>query len=141
MRPFASAVAALVFGAVLTGAAAAQPSEPRQAPAFPITLDDAIRQALERNRELVVVRREVDVVQRITGDFHSVESIAVGDGPTAVAFGADAVWVANTVDGTVSRIDPETFEVKTIAVGNPPAGIAVSDDGRVWVSVQAPPTP
>ena len=63
MRPFASALAALVFGAALTGSAAAQPIEPRQAPAIPITLDDAIRQALERNRELAVVRREVDVVR------------------------------------------------------------------------------
>ena len=67
--------------------------------------------------------------------------IPVGDGPTAVAFGAGAVWVANTSDGTVSRIDPETYEVvKTIEVGNAPAGIAVYE-GRVWVSVQAPLTP
>jgi YVTN family beta-propeller protein len=47
------------------------------------------------------------------------------------------VWVANTNDGTVSRIDPETNKVERIEVGNAPAGIAYWR-GRVWVSVQAP---
>ena len=84
-----------------------------------------------------------DLVQRIAVDLTSTSSrsIAVGDGPAAVAFGDGAVWVANSGDGTVSRIDPETYEVvKTIEVGGAPAGIALSD-GRVWVSVQAPFTP
>ncbi len=79
--------------------------------------------------------------ERIAADLvvDSSKQIGVGDGPTAVAFGAGAVWVANVNDGTVSRIDPETYEVvETIEVGNAPAGIAVSG-GRVWVSVQAPP--
>ena len=38
----------------------------------------------------------------------SSEAIGVGNGPGSVAFGEGAVWVANRVDGTVSRIDPET---------------------------------
>jgi YVTN family beta-propeller protein len=59
-----------------------------------------------------------------------------------VAVGAGAVWVTNTIEGTVSRIDPETYEVQTIVVGNAPAGIAVWE-GRVWVSVResSGPTP
>ena len=36
------------------------------------------------------------------------QTIGVGSGPSAVAYGAGAVWVANTLDGTVSRIDPST---------------------------------
>jgi YVTN family beta-propeller protein len=55
-----------------------------------------------------------------------------------VAFGAGAVWVANTGDGTVARIDPARNEVvQSIVVGNAPAGLSVAD-GTVWVAVQAP---
>jgi YVTN family beta-propeller protein len=62
----------------------------------------------------------------------------VGDGPTAVATGPAAVWVANTAEGTVSRIDPATNEeAERIDVGSAPAGIAVGE-GYVWVTAQAP---
>jgi YVTN family beta-propeller protein len=48
------------------------------------------------------------------------------------------VWVANSADRTVSRIDPATNEVtRTIEIGNAPAGIAVAD-GLVWLAVAAP---
>jgi peptide/nickel transport system substrate-binding protein len=48
------------------------------------------------------------------------------------------VWVANSCDGTVSRIDPTRNKVvETITVGGSPRAIAVGD-GRVWVSVQNP---
>jgi virginiamycin B lyase len=60
--------------------------------------------------------------------------IPVGTNPTAVAMGEDAVWVANIVDNTVSRIDPETNEVvATVPVGRNPGGIALNDDA-VWVT-------
>ena len=84
--------------------------------------------------------REDNRVDRIAADlnFGSSTPITVGDGPTAVTFGAGAVWVANAGDGTVTRIDPEPpYETTTIEVGSAPAGIAVYD-GRVWVSVQKP---
>ena len=62
----------------------------------------------------------------------------MGAGPTGIAYGAEAVWVANAGDGTVSRIDPLTEEVvKVIPVGNSPTGIAFGE-GAVWVTVQAP---
>ena len=52
--------------------------------------------------------------------------------------GAGAIWVANSGDGSVSRIDPTTNEVvRTIDIGNAPAGIAVAN-GLVWVAAQAP---
>ena len=64
--------------------------------------------------------------------------IAVGDGPSAVASGSGAVWVANGGSRTVSRINPGNNEVvATIDVGNVPSGVVVSD-GFVWVAVQAP---
>jgi YVTN family beta-propeller protein len=65
------------------------------------------------------------------------ESIPVGDGPVDVAVGAGGVWVANSRDGTVSRIDPQSNKViATIHVGSSPQRIAVGA-GAVWVSVQA----
>jgi len=84
-----------------------------------------------------VVCTDDDYVARLRADLGtgSHVPIPVGDGPTSVAFGADAVWVANSAAGTVSRVDPETNAVETIEVGNSPAGIAVHG-GLVWVSVQ-----
>ena len=55
----------------------------------------------------------------------------------SVAVGADAIWVANTAAGSVSRIDPATKDVvETIEIGNAPTGIVVAA-GLVWVTVQA----
>jgi YVTN family beta-propeller protein len=55
-----------------------------------------------------------------------------------VAVGADAVWVANRLEGTVWRIDPRTNDVVAkIEVGNAPSGLAFAD-GQVWLTVQAP---
>jgi YVTN family beta-propeller protein len=63
-----------------------------------------------------------------------IESINVGRGAEAIAVGARAVWVANTIDATVSRIDPETSGVTaTIGVGEAPSGVA-ADEEAVWVS-------
>jgi peptide/nickel transport system substrate-binding protein len=60
----------------------------------------------------------------------------VGDSPRGITVGADAVWVANSRDGTVSRIDPRTNDVtKTIKIGGSPQGIAVAA-GKLWVSTQ-----
>ena len=78
------------------------------------------------------------LVTRIDPGSGATLQIAVGDGPSAIASGSGAVWVANTAARTVSRIDPATDEVvATIEIGNAPAGIVFSD-GLVWVAVQAP---
>jgi YVTN family beta-propeller protein len=62
-----------------------------------------------------------------------VERVAVGDAPVAIAVGADAVWVANRADRTVSRIDPRrNAVVKTIDVGAEPVDL-VAGLGAVWV--------
>ena len=60
--------------------------------------------------------------------------IAVGHGPGGIAVGAGGVWVADTLDDAVVRIDPATRAVTTtIPVGRSPAGVAVGD-GSVWVA-------
>jgi YVTN family beta-propeller protein len=48
------------------------------------------------------------------------------------------VWVANSGDGTVSRIEPFTaIVVATIKLGKRPTGIAFAQ-GKVWITVDRP---
>jgi YVTN family beta-propeller protein len=62
--------------------------------------------------------------------------IHVGDGPTALVFDHGALWVANGLDATVSRIDPATGAmVATVAVGSGPTAVT-SAGGSVWVADQ-----
>ncbi len=66
-----------------------------------------------------------------------VAPIRVGNGPTGIAFGDGSAWVANSLDGTVSRIDPATNSVAaTIPTGGTPTGVAVDASGVVWVANQ-----
>jgi DNA-binding beta-propeller fold protein YncE len=66
-----------------------------------------------------------------------VERIAVGRGAAGLAVGAGSVWVANALDGTVSRIDPRRGEVvETIEVGGLLQDVAVGAGG-VWVTADA----
>ncbi len=61
--------------------------------------------------------------------------IRVGDSPVEVAVGEGAVWVSNTGDGTISRVDPATNEeVLTVPVDGTPGDLAVADDGDVWIA-------
>lgn len=77
-------------------------------------------------------------VSRIDPQTNAVTAtIAVGEGPTAIAAGGGGVWTANQYAGTISRIDPATNTVaRRITVGNRPAGIAVAG-GVVWLGTQA----
>jgi YVTN family beta-propeller protein len=64
--------------------------------------------------------------------------VAVGDGPVDVAVGEDALWVANSLGRSVTKIDPATGKVvATIKLGNEPQRVA-ADAGKVWVTVRAP---
>ncbi|MCI3277215.1 ABC transporter substrate-binding protein [Streptomyces cylindrosporus] len=59
--------------------------------------------------------------------------VRVGQSPDGLAWGAGSVWAANSGDGSVSRIDPETRAVQLIPVGAGPVAVAVSGDD-VWVA-------
>jgi YVTN family beta-propeller protein len=76
-------------------------------------------------------------VVEINPDDNSVEaSVAVGSNPSSIAVGGGAVWVANSSDGTISRIDPgKVAVVDTIRVGPSPVGLAFGG-GKLWVSAQ-----
>jgi len=59
----------------------------------------------------------------------------VGNGPLGVAAGNGGVWVANSLDGTVARVDPRNTRVTTrIDLGFSPDSVAVTPSG-VWVSL------
>jgi YVTN family beta-propeller protein len=60
--------------------------------------------------------------------------IQAGNGLTAIAYGANALWLANSVDGTLWKIDPATGR-KTLEVKVGPAlrGLAVTNEA-VWVT-------
>jgi hypothetical protein len=48
----------------------------------------------------------------------------------------NAVWVANSRDGTVTRYEPKTADISTIKVDGTPVNLAVGEGG-VWVVTQA----
>ena len=68
------------------------------------------------------------------GPAESSSASASATGPARSRPAPGPCGVANTLDGTVSRIDPATNAVSaTIPVGDGPASIAAGDDG-VWVA-------
>ena len=61
-------------------------------------------------------------------------SVKLDGPPSAIAIGADAVWVSGDRDGTVSRIDPSTGTIRqTVKVGHGPSELA-ADRGGVWAA-------
>jgi peptide/nickel transport system substrate-binding protein len=58
--------------------------------------------------------------------------IATGGTPTGIAAGAGAVWVTDSADDDLLRIDPSLHTVERIPVGHGPTGVAVGS-GEVWV--------
>ena len=58
----------------------------------------------------------------------------MGNAPTGIAVGGGGVWVADSLDDAVVRIDPDTRSpTAKIAVGQSPAGVAYGA-GSVWVA-------
>ena len=58
----------------------------------------------------------------------------VGSGPDAIAAGPAGLWVANSGDNTIQRIDPASGVAGApVDVGDGPDGLAV-DDTSVWVA-------
>ena len=59
--------------------------------------------------------------------------IQVGSEPSAVVFAFDQLWVANTGDGTVRRVNTQNQPLPPIPVGNGPSAL-VATQNRVWVA-------
>jgi ABC-type transport system substrate-binding protein/DNA-binding SARP family transcriptional activator/streptogramin lyase len=66
-------------------------------------------------------------------DAKHVRAVITGGGePGGIAYGAGAVWVTDTADDRLLRIDPDRRTVDRIPVGHRPTGVAVGG-GQVWV--------
>lgn len=62
-------------------------------------------------------------------------SIPVGDSPVEVAVGEGVIWVSNTGDSSVSRVDPVSNEAtEVIGLSGEPGDLAVGGGGEVWVA-------
>jgi YVTN family beta-propeller protein len=65
-----------------------------------------------------------------------VDTVRVGDGPSALVVTSGSVWVANTLSASVWKIDPASDHVVgKFPVGSEPAGLAAGA-GSVWVADQ-----
>jgi ABC-type transport system substrate-binding protein/DNA-binding SARP family transcriptional activator len=73
------------------------------------------------------------VAQIDPGSGRQTGTVDVGNEPSAVAAGAGSLWVTNSADGTVTRIDPATLVATPIPVGHGPDAVAVNAAG-VWVA-------
>ena len=59
--------------------------------------------------------------------------VATGNAPTAVAVGFGDLWVSDSFENTVTRVDPAGVVVAPIPVGHGPIAVAVGKDA-VWVA-------
>ena len=59
--------------------------------------------------------------------------VATGNAPTAVAVGFGDLWVSDSFENTVTRVDPAGVVVAPIPVGHGPIAVAVGEDA-VWVA-------
>jgi DNA-binding SARP family transcriptional activator len=63
-----------------------------------------------------------------------VDVIGVGRLPVAAAFAGDFVWVVNTSDSTLTRVDTRSGHAQTIGGLNNPTAIIADGNGNVWVT-------
>ena len=84
-----------------------------------------------------VLSRSVGQVTEVVGG-EARAPIRVGENPTCIAAGLDAIWVGDE-DGVIRRIDPETHRIDEVAVGGSVRAIAVDEDrGTLWVDITDP---
>jgi YVTN family beta-propeller protein len=81
--------------------------------------------------ELWVANAASGSVSHVAGD--EVQPRDVGEGPHAVTLAPNGIYVANSLDGTVSRIDPDTNSTEATLVGQDPIDLAFAE-GFLWVS-------
>src|SRR6185312_5795483 len=64
-------------------------------------------------------------------------SVAVGDGPAAVAVGSGRVWVASYRDGTLWQLDPGSGGLTRVAAVGRPVALTIYD-GNAYVAASGP---
>ena len=87
------------------------------------------------NHPVVVAPNSLGVIEASSGKV--VAATPVGDTPTSVVVARDAVWVLNSGEQTLSRVDPRAHSVlRTIPAGSSPSDVAVGG-GSLWVASSA----
>jgi YVTN family beta-propeller protein len=83
----------------------------------------------------VWVGSDYGAIARVDPDTRNVETVSLGNSPSAIAAGAGGVWVTDDVDNTVARIDPASANAVTATtpVGPGPSAVATGA-GAVWVA-------
>src|SRR5262249_10679733 len=82
------------------------------------------------SRKLVATPNSVGVIDGKRAALHAV--VSSGGTPGGIASGEGAVWVTDTADDVVLRIDPVGRTAERVPVGHGPTGVAVGDR-EVWV--------
>jgi peptide/nickel transport system substrate-binding protein len=84
-----------------------------------------------------VTLESTDEVAAYDPRLRSVVAIGVGQGPFAMTCSDTAVWVANRLDHTMSRISTVTDTVTaTVSLPAAPIAVAAAANGGVWVALQ-----
>ena len=112
---------------------------PRRVPALAVVAGVALAAVLvavgllggDDEAGAAIAENSVGLIDPSSGDVRS--QIALDGGPGPSAADGDSVWVANTLDDTVSRVDAESGQVATIDIGGDPAGVATGA-GFTWVA-------
>jgi len=108
----------VMIGGVGAGIGRSEPSSPPSGSPVPIP----------------VVALAADSVGVVDRDGRIVSSMRVGTQPDGIALAAGDLWIANTSDGTVTRVDPvDGRTVQVVAVGESPTAVAAGF-GSVWVA-------
>jgi YVTN family beta-propeller protein len=75
-----------------------------------------------------------DAAGLLSSDGRLVGSVSVPGQPTAIAVGVGAVWITDSLDGTLLRVNPaRRLVVDRIDVGTEPDGVTVGA-GSIWVA-------
>jgi YVTN family beta-propeller protein len=128
--PRRAAAVALAIVAVAVGVAVA-PLLPHPSPIVPVVTRVPESPAAVQPSSVPIV---ADSVAWMSSAGSVVAASPVGALPDGIAIGAGSVWVANTTDGTVTRLGRTTDRVEqTIRVGADPTSIT-SAFGAVWVT-------
>ena len=104
----------------------------------PLRIGGSIDGLVGRGDHLWVLDRQLGVVTRVDVASRAVSrSVRVGDDPSGIAVGEDAVWVGD-VGGSLYRVDVSTLEVDRIPVGFEVLGVDVDvASGEVWLYLGA----
>jgi serine/threonine-protein kinase len=142
-RAGAATGGAAATGAAATGGAAQAPGAPGPPPAAPPAAEGEAKPWWRRTPVVLGIVAVVIVAAAVPlllsggggsggGDL-STSTVGVGRAPAQVAADGDAVWVVNSGDDTITKIDNAGKAGSPVAAGRSPEAVAVGEGG-IWVT-------